>query len=361
MRINTRRVHPGGPADHSLERGLEKARLAKRLGIPFNPELGLFRTYGDIRCQTPPDFSDYSEIDAPSPWMSLSMDQMTPLLRKYGAVVAREILDTGVKVNIWNLGNEVEFGAAGVAVAPVPGADACAEEEGPEWYRSPDAIDTAIGEQNVASIMRMAEPERIRWLQVHLWPHLARILAAVADGIRSVDSEARFSTHGSGYLSVRPALALAFYQALKDGGFFPDELGFSFYPTSSAGPGDRLAQFVETVRRTRGAFERSIMIAEFAYPAGEMTEGPFRNWNHALTGYPLTSDGQADMVRDLASWGVTAGVSGIRPWAPDLVVPGWSPMALFEMRENSAVARSSVAAIADGARNPEPHALEGLD
>ena len=85
-RINTRRVHPGGPADHSLERGLEKARLAKRLGIPFNPELGLFRTYGDIRCQTPPDFSDYSEIDAPSPWMSLSMDQMTPLLRKYGAV-----------------------------------------------------------------------------------------------------------------------------------------------------------------------------------------------------------------------------------------------------------------------------------
>lgn len=210
-RINTRRVHPGGPANHSLERGLEKARLAKRLGVPFNPELGLFRTYGDIRCKTPPDCSNYSEIEAPSPWMSLSTDQIVPLLRKYGAVVARQILETGVIVNVWNLGNEVEFGAAGVAVAPVPGADACAEEEGPDWYRPPDAIDTAIGEQNVASIMRLPGPERIRWLQLHQWPHLARILSAVADGIRSVDSEARFSTHGSGYLSVRPALGLAFY------------------------------------------------------------------------------------------------------------------------------------------------------
>ena len=289
------------------------------------------------------------------------MDQMLPLLREYGAVVAREILDTGVSVNVWDLGSEVEFGAAGAAVAPVPDADACAEEEGPAWYRPPDAVDTAIGEQNIVSIMRMPEPERIRWLRVHVWPRLARILVAVADGIRSVDSGARFSTHGSGYLAVRPALALAFYQALKDGGFLPDELGFSFYPTSSADPGDRLAHFVETIKRTRRAFKRPIMISEFAYPAGEMTEGPFRNWNHALTGYPLTSHGQAEMVRDLASWGVTAGVSGIRPWAPDLAVPGWSPMALFEMREESAVVRPSLGAIADGARNPDPHALEGLD
>ena len=219
----------------------------------------------------------------------------------------------GGVVNVWNLGNEVEFGAAGVAVAPVPGGDACAEEEGPGWYRPPDAINTAIGEQDIASIMRMSEPERIRRFQVHIWPHSARILAAVSDGIRSVDSEARFSTHGSGYLSVRPALGLAFYQALKNEGFCPDELGFWFYPTASADPEGRLARFVETIHRTREAFKRPVMIAEFAYPAGEMTEGPFRNWNHALAGYPLTPDGQAEMARDLANWGATAGVSGIRP------------------------------------------------
>ncbi len=152
-RINTRRVHSGGAANHSLDCGLEKARLAKRLGIPFNPELGLFRTYGDIRCQTPPDFSGSPEIEAPGSWMSLSMEQMAPLLRQCGAVLAKEILDTGVTVNVWDLGNEVDFGAAGVAPAPLPGADACAEEEGPGWYQPPNAIDPAIGKQNIVSIM----------------------------------------------------------------------------------------------------------------------------------------------------------------------------------------------------------------
>ena len=262
-RLNTRRAHPGGVANHSLARGLEKARLAKRLGIRFNPELGLFRTYGDIRCQPPPDFSDYPEIEAPDSWMSLRLEQMTPLLRQYGVVVAQEILDTGVTVNLWDLGNEIEFGAAGVAPAPLPGGDACADEEGPGWYRPPDAVDPAIGKQDIVSIMGMPEPERIRWLQAHVWPHLARILTAVAEGIRSVDGDARFSTHGSGYLAERPTLAVAFFQSLRDGGFFPDELGYSFYPSASADPPDRLSAFVETIDRTWETFGRPIMIAEF--------------------------------------------------------------------------------------------------
>ena len=138
-------------------------------------------------------------------------------------------------------------------------------------------------------------------------------------------------------------------------------MGFSFYPTASADPEGRLARFVETINQAREALKGPITIAEFAYPAGEMTEGPFRNWNHALAGYPLTPNGQAEIARDLASWGTTAGVSGIRPWAPDLVVPGWSPMALFEMRTQSAVVRSSLGAIAEGARAPDRHSLKGLD
>ncbi len=206
----------------------------------------------------------------------------------------------------------------------------------------------------------MPEPERIQWLQAHVWPHLARILAAVADGIRSVDSDTHPSTHASGYLAERPALAVAFYQNLKDGGFFPDELGFSFYPTASPDPPDRLAAFVEAINRTWETFERPIMIAEFGYPAGKMTEGPFKNWNHALAAYPLAPDGQAALARDLSSWGATAGLSGIRTWAPELVVPGWSPMTLFQMRDKTAIVRASVGAIAEGSRSPDPRALKGL-
>ena len=67
--------------------------------------------------------------------------------------------------------------------------------------------------------MGMPEAQRITWLRTHLWPHEARMLAAVAEGIRSVDPQARFSTHVSGVSSVLPAQAVAFYKAMRDAGF----------------------------------------------------------------------------------------------------------------------------------------------
>ena len=54
-----------------------------------------------------------------------------------------------------------------------------------------------------------------------------KILAAVAEGIRSVDPDARFSTHVSGITSLLPAQAAAFFKAMIDGGFAVDEPGVS--------------------------------------------------------------------------------------------------------------------------------------
>ncbi len=104
-------------------------------------------------------------------------------------------------------------------------------------------MDPAIGQMSVIELMKLPEAQRIAWLQAHLWPHEARILAAVAEGIRSVDVHARFSTHVSGATAVLPTQAVAFYKAMSDGGFPVDELGVSYYPTSSAIPSDRLQAF----------------------------------------------------------------------------------------------------------------------
>src|SRR5689334_9288113 len=41
-RIATERAYRIGFGDHSLNKGLERARMAKSLGLPFNPEIGLF-------------------------------------------------------------------------------------------------------------------------------------------------------------------------------------------------------------------------------------------------------------------------------------------------------------------------------
>jgi arabinogalactan endo-1,4-beta-galactosidase len=347
-RIATTQHYSTGNGDHSMDRGLDRARIAARLNLPLNPELGLFNIYGDIRCQPAPDFSDYPEIKLPAAWASLTLDQMLPILRAYGAAAARQILATQAKVRIWDLGNEVEFGVAGIAVQPMP--KACDDTAGgPGWYKPPDAIDPAIGRTSVVALMQMSESQRIAWLQAHLWPHEAKIFAAVAEGIRSADPHARFSTHVSGMASVLPTFTVAFYKAMRDGGFAADELGVSYYPTSSNNPRDRLQAFKDMATAAQRELNRPVFISEFGYPAATM-HGIF-NWNEAVNGYPLTPEGQSNFIRDLAAWGIRTGaLSGIRPWAPDLAAPGWAPMSFFSLDGKTATARPALDAIGEGVR-----------
>ena len=266
-RIATTQRYRTGAGDHSMDRGLERARLAAKLGLPFNPELGLFNIYGDIRCQPPPDFSDYPEIELPGPWASLTLDQMTAALRAYGATAARQIVETGAQVRIWDLGNEVEFGVAGVAVTPMPGnCDDTAGGAG--WYRAPDAIDAAIGKMTFQTLMQLPDSKRAAWLEEHVWRYQAKLFATVAEGIREVDAKARFSTHVSGMAVMQPLVSVAFFQAMRAGGFDVDELGFSYYPTASPYPMDRLQAFKDMAARAHRELERPVFIAEFRVSGG---------------------------------------------------------------------------------------------
>ncbi|MGQ0633636.1 MAG: glycosyl hydrolase 53 family protein [Planctomycetaceae bacterium] len=345
-RIGTKRAYQPGNGDHSVNRGLERARLAKSLGLSLNPELGLFKSYGDITHQPPPDFSEYAQIKVPGDWMTLTLEQMLPVLRQYGASIAREILDTGVQVRIWDLGNEVEYGTAGVAIPPMPRAGD--GSEGKNWYKAPNAIDPEIGKMDWPRLQMLPEPQRIAWLQTHLWPHIAKLLGATADGIRSVDPQARFSTHVSGVSAVRPATGVAFYKTLKAAGFFPDELGFSYYPTSDKVPPDRWQAFKNTATAVHRELGRPVFIAEFGYPAGQMT-GVYE-WNSPVEHYPQTIEGQAAFLRDLTTWGAkTRVLSGIRPWAPDLPI-GWGPMSFFSLTAKKGTARPVLDSIAEGLR-----------
>jgi hypothetical protein len=347
-RIATTRKYRIGSGDHSMERGLERARMAGALNLPFNPELGLFNIYGDIRCQPPPDFSDYPEIKIPGAWNTLTLEQMTAALRLYGAAAARQILETGAKVRIWDIGNEVEFGIAGVSIQPMPGG--CDDTAGGAgWYKAPDTVDSAIGKMSAGALMNMSETKRIEWLRAHVWNYEAKMLTAVADGIRTANPTARFSTHVSGISSVLPTQTVAFFKAMRDGGFAADELGVSYYPTSSNNPRDRLQAFKDMATAAQHELGRPIFIAEFGYPARTMG-GIFR-WNEAVKDYPLTPEGQANFIRDLVAWGVKTGtLSGIRPWAPDLAAPGWVPMSFFQLDGKTATALPAIDAILEGVR-----------
>lgn len=340
-RIGTQRKFTYGNHDHSVERGLERARLAAKLGLPFNPELGLFAQYGDITHQPEPDFSDYPSLEVPRPWHRLSLAEMLPILRDYGALIAAEIRDTGAHVNVWDLGNEVERGVAGIAVPPIvqPGG----------WkYRAPDAIDREIGRMSLERYVKLTPAARIEWLTNHLWPYMGQAFAAVAEGIRSVDQRARFSTHTSGMSAYSVELFTGFYRSLDAAGFKVEQAGLSYYPSADAEPADRFTAFKNMVTAATVQLDRPVFLAEYGYPVGPFK---FANnaWDHAVPGFPVSVAGQAKYLREVVAWGASTGhLCGIRPWAPDLPVPGWGEMSLFALEKRTATARPGIDALSQG-------------
>ena len=346
-RVATRQRSQPGNGDYSLDRALERAVLAKALGLPFNPELGLFSIYGDIRGQPAPDFSDDTSIPLFGDWNTATVKQMVPILTAYGTNVARVILATGVRVSVWDIGNEVDFGVAGVAVRPI---NLELFRDVPGGYQPPNEIDPEIGRMSDETLLKMPETDRIEWLRTHLWPAEAKLLAAVAAGIRAVDPAARFSTHLSGHAALAPAFALAFFAAMREGGYQVDECGLSYFPTSSWSPADRLQAFKDTVTLLYKGLGCPVFISEYGYPAGFMSE-PFP-WNAVVPQYPQTSAGQAAFTHDLVAWGISTGMlSGIRPWAPELANFTWRPMAFFSAKGRLATANPALDAISNAMRS----------
>jgi hypothetical protein len=90
-----------------------------------------------------------------------------------------------------------------------------------------------------------------------------------------------------------------------------------------------------------------MFLAEFGFPSGPMP-APF-DWNDVQKGYPITDRGQHDYVRDVAHWGMRTGdISGIRPWAPDYCLGGWSSMSFFRKAGKRATAKPVLSAMQEG-------------
>jgi len=317
--------------DHSLQTAKTKARMAVRLGLPLNPELGVFNHYGDVLGQPAPDFSQYPEIYMPGPWMSLNLNQMKLVLIQYGALVAREIKSTGVTVNVWDIGNEINFGFAGVALGNAP------NNVDPEIANYPD----------IGSVL--SQPDGgLQWLKTHMWNYEAQLMRAVQIGILSVYPHAKFATHIA-TIPFSTVYTNAFYTTMLQQGAQIDVAGYSFYPSQYFDPPDMMAFIKTVVTDTVTSFNRPVFFAEQGYPAHTIVVGAFVNWNYMTLGYPFTEQGQAALLRDITAWGKNNGLAGIRPWAPDDIGLDWEPFALFKLTsEKIATARPALDAIQEG-------------
>ena len=207
---------------HTFDQAMVLCQIAADLNIPINPEVMLAYTYMDMEKQQAPRFDEYPEIYAlqnNKSWTELSLDEIKLVLKAYGKFLATEILNKGCTVNNWNLGNEANFGFAGVSLG----------------------LKTAVNKklEKVSGFMRYILPLfNPRWLENNIWKYNAKMFAAVKEGILEAykvlginPSGVRFSTHITTVV-MTPGTSARYFNCLKKYGYAVDTAGISFYPSA---------------------------------------------------------------------------------------------------------------------------------
>ncbi|MBQ9440045.1 MAG: glycosyl hydrolase 53 family protein [Paludibacteraceae bacterium] len=312
---------------HTFDQGIELCKIAAKLEIPINPEIMCAYTYMDMDKQQAPRFEEYPEIYAlqnGKDWSELTLDEICTVLEAYGAFVGEAILSTGCTVNNWNLGNEANFGFAGISMG----------------------LKTAVNPKlkKSSTIKKYLAPLfGVWWLKKHLWKYDAKAYAALQKGILSaytklnIDaSEVRFSTHIATVVSPARCSA-AFFKCMAKNGYKMETAGISYYPSAPALSINKKRLLKKTVTKINKKCGIPVFIGEFSYPSGKMS-GPFKGWNKKVRRYKHNQQGQADIYSDVIAWGKKHGMDGIRYWAPDY--EGWYSMSMFEFYDKKGTAKT---------------------
>ena len=324
---------------HTFDQVMQTCRIAASLNIPINPEVMCAYIYMDMDGTQAPRFykADYPELYASNPtwasilkngeakWEELSLDDICTVLEIYGEFVADSILATGATVNDWNLGNEANFGFAGIGIG------------------TPNSFDQTLAK---AGPMKryMSSLFSLWWLKKHVWSHNVKQYAAVKRGILKAytkagkdTSKVRFSTHIATVTST-PRASASFFKFMADNGYEMQTAGISYYPSAPAMSFNKKKMLTKTVTRINKKCGIPVFIGEFSYPSQDMV-GPFKGWNQKLKGYEKNQQGQADIYRDVITWGKDHGLIGIRYWAPDYEGE-WYPMSMFTFENKVGTAKT---------------------
>jgi len=312
---------------HTFDQAIRLCQIAKALDMPINPEIMCAYTYMDMDKQQAPRFDEYPEFNYlmnGKAWEELTLDEICVVLEAYGEFVAEAILNTGCTVENWNLGNEANFGFAGISMG------------------LKTAVDPKLAK--AGTLKKYTAPVFARgWLKKHVWKHDAKAYAAVKRGILNAyaklgkdASNVKFSTHIA--TVVFPAsCSVAFFKYMKQNGYEMETAGISYYPSAPSMSLNKKGLLKKTVKKINKKCGLNVFIGEFSYPSGKM-DGPFAGWNKKVKGYKHDQQGQANIYADVVKWGKANGMAGIRYWAPDY--EGWYTMSMFEFSNKVGTAKN---------------------
>lgn len=339
VRINTTRHYPEeGTNDyyharmHCLDESLKACAVAAELGMPINVEVGCFAAYSDAFESQYPIFDEYSDEDLGityptredgkrKKWKEMSLEEIESVLKGYGRFVAKTIKEeTGANVEIWDLGNETNYGFGGIMMP----------------------LESSVSKATSKSfwITYLKEGFGMNWLAENIWCYNGQMFAALKEGILEVYPNAKFSSHIS-TVTWGPDYTVKYFKTLEENGYKVDQAGISYYPNATGVILDKIAQIKQIVLACNKELGVNVMLAEYGY-ANEtgLASGTFASWSNEVHGYKLTDEDGARFLKELITWGKNNGMAGIRPWAPEL---DWAnPWFDFDNEAKTATAKAAL-------------------
>lgn len=320
VRINTTRNYPDKTVNdyyharmHCLEESLKACEVAASLDMPINVEVGCFAAYSDAFESQYPDFHEYGDeelgITYPTysngkrkEWQDMTIDEICLVLRAYGKFLANEVKATGANVEVWDLGNETNYGFGGIMM-PLK-----------------SSVSKATSKQFWITYLK--KNFGADWLAKNIWCYNGKMFAALKDGILEMYAEEergdiKFSSHIS-TVTWGPDYTVKYFKTLAENGYVVDQAGISYYPNATGVILDKIAQIKQIVLACNRELGVNVMIAEYGYANENSIKGAFAGWNNPIHGYALTDEDGARFLSELITWGKNNGLAGIRPWAPEL-------------------------------------------
>ena len=320
VRINTTRNYPAETVNdyyharmHCLSESLKACSTAAELDMPINVEVGCFAAYSDAFESQYPDFSEYSDADlgityptyangTRKAWKDMNIEEICLVLKAYGKFLANAVRSTGADVQIWDLGNETNYGFGGIMM-PLQ-----------------SSVSKATSKQFWITYLK--KNFGAEWLAKNIWCYNGKMFAALKEGILETYPEAerenvKFSSHIS-TVTWGADYTVKYFKTLEENGYKVDQAGISYYPNATGVILDKIAQIKQIVLACNKELGVNVMLAEYGYANENSIKGAFAGWNNHIHGYALTDEDGARFLTELITWGKNNGMAGIRPWAPEL-------------------------------------------
>ena len=206
-----------------------------------------------------------SNQKAPAQWKDYSLEETAAALKNYTYETTKYYKDNGVKIELYEIGNEIEFGVCGYS------------------------NDTKLALPGVNYLTDIPAVRK------GIWEKEAVLLKAAIEGVKQADPEAKTVLHIS--TAQWPDLVGGFFKAMNDFGVKYDYGGLSYYewfnphPTIPS-PENFFDLSVEAIAKQG----KKVIISEYSYPSAENPVSGFLV--KEIPGYPFTPEGQAKWLRD---------------------------------------------------------------